>query len=75
MKMVMITVKAFLIVEMMKVVNKDTESGGVMKDGCLVITQKKIVLSKSKGATYLLILGMRNISKICQLVILEIIKR
>ena len=28
MKMVMITVKAFLIVEMMKVVNKDTESGG-----------------------------------------------
>ena len=35
MKMVMITVKAFLIVEMMKVVNKDTESGGVMKDGLI----------------------------------------
>ena len=32
-KMVMFAGKAFLIVEMMKVVNKDTESGGMIKDG------------------------------------------
>ena len=55
MKMVMITVKAFLIVEMMKVVNKDTESGGVMKDGLINVwwSLKKIVsnsiIQKQRG--------------------------
>ena len=53
MKMVIIAVKAF--VEMMKVVNKDTESGGVMKDGLINVwwSLKKIVcnsiIQKQRG--------------------------